>query len=88
MSEANRNQYQLFLDRKSLLVENQNEGLRASIRLEVAKKLCVRAVIFFLGTYGHLGPEWSHTFYPIPDAGFLGDVDKIDRTACVERTSV
>ena len=64
MSEANRNQYQLFLDRKSLLVENQTEGVRASIRLEVARKLCVRAVMFVSGHMGVSGLSGARHIIP------------------------
>ena len=55
MSKANRNEHQLFLDRNNLLVEYQNRGLGGSIRSEVARKLCVRALIFFSGWVGISG---------------------------------
>ncbi len=87
MAEANRSQYQLFLDRKDLVVEDQDEDLRACVRVGYHQIALNQGHHVLFRTYAHLGPKWIRTHCPIPDAGCLGDVEKIHETTCAERRS-
>ena len=69
------------------MVEDQDEDLRACVRVGGVQIALNQGHHVLFGTYAHLWPKWTRTHCPIPDAGCLGDVEKIHETTCAERTS-